>query len=367
VNVESQRAYAARRGGERGVQSAATACPIACVIALVWQLAQTAAAQPAANPQGGAGQGQTPGQTPTTGQTQTAGQAPTDEELAERALDRTLVSTGVVLLPPGILEIEPNLLYVRNEQSAPGIFTDTTGAVYVSEQRLNQDSLNAAVQLRLGLPAETQVEVYVPYAYAHEEQVTDVGLAPRSDSSSHLSGIGDVNLAIAKTLLVERTGQPNLVARLSWDTGTGRIDQTQGLTTGSGFSDVTFSLLATKRQDPLVFLGGPYYEKSFSKAGIELGDRIGLTFGAALAASPETSLRIVLNQAFVGNEEVSGEVQHGSNENIGVITFGASMTFGAGKFLDFTIQEGLTRDAPKLAFGIALSVRLGTPWRSGHG
>ncbi len=203
----------------------------------------------------------------------------------------------------------------------------------------------------------------MPYAHVREERITDVALAPRAATSLHLSGLGDVNVAVAKTLLVERTGLPNLVARLSWDTDTGRTDRAQGLSAGTGFNEARLSLLATKRQDPLVFLGGPYYEKSFGEGGVKPGDKIGVSLGAALAASPETSLRVVLNQAFIGNSRSGGVAQHGSNETIAVVTVGASMTLAAGKFLDFTIQDGLTHDAPKLAVGASLSMRFGTPWR----
>jgi Putative MetA-pathway of phenol degradation len=317
----------------------------ACAIALLWELAQSATAQQAPNAPAAAAQAQT------------------DEELAERALDRTLVATGIVLLPSGILEVEPEVLYTRDEQSSPGVFTNTNGAVFLSEQRLNENLLNAAVQMRLGLPADTQVELYLPYTYVSQQQVTEVGLVPRGEASTSLSGLGDVNVALAKTLLVERTGQPNLVARLSWNADTGPTDRTLGLSTGTGFNEARFSLLATKRQDPLVFLGGPYYDRSFEEAGERQGDKIGVTVGAALAASPETSLRVVLNQEFDGNREVQGLVQHGSNQTIGILTFGASMTFGAGKFLDLTVQDGLTRDAPKMAIGIALSMRFDTPLR----
>ena len=334
-----------QEAAQRGAKNAGHIAISACVNTLLWQLALPAAAQQAPNAPTGEGQAQT------------------DQELAERALDRTLVATGFVLLPAGLLEIEPGLLYIRSEQGAPGVFTARTGAVSISEEQINQDTLDASVQLRLGLPGDAQLEAYVPYGYVREQQVTEVGLAPVADSNTHLSGLGDVNVAIAKTLLVEHTGQPNLVARLTWNADTGPTDRIHGISTGTGFNDVMFSLLATKRQDPLVFLGGPYYDKSFEEAGVTPGDRIGAMVGAALAASPATSLRIVLNQQFESNSDVAGAVQHGSSENIGVITFGASMTFGAGRFLDFTIQDGVTRDAPKLAVGIAVSMRFGPLWQ----
>lgn len=314
-----------------------------CAIALACLLARVATAQQAPSAQNA------------------SGQSSNDEDLAARALDRTLVTTGAVLLPSGLLEVEPEFLYTRSEQSAPGTFTDSAGAVFVSEQRLNQDVVTAAAQLRLGIPYDTQLELYLPYTNAREQRVTTVGLVPTANTSSTVSGIGDVNLAVAKTLLTERAGRPNLVARVSWDTDTGRTDA-QGLSTGTGYNEAQVSLIATKRQDPLVFLGGPYYEKSFEERGVKPGDKVGVSVGAALATSPETSLRVVLNQEFESDSELSGATQPGSSETIGFLTLGASMTFAAGTFLDFTIQDGLTRDAPRLAVGLGLSMRFDA-WR----
>jgi hypothetical protein len=309
-----------------------------CAMALVCLLEQVATAQQAPSPQNA------------------PGQSTTEEDLAARALDRTLVTTGAVLLPSGLLEVEPEFLYTRSEQSAPGLFTNSTGAVYVSDQLLNQDVVAAAAQLRLGIPYDTQLELYLPYAYAREQRVTTVGLVPSANTTSSVSGIGDVNLGIAKTLLTERAGWPNLVARVNWDSDTGRTDA-QGLSTGTGFNEAQVSLIATKRQDPLVFLGGPYYEKSFEARGVRPGDKVGFSVGAALATSPETSLRVLLNQEFQADSQLGGATQPGSSETIGFLTIGASMTFAAGTFLDFTIQDGLTRDAPKLAVGVGLSKR----------
>jgi hypothetical protein len=341
MNGHSERVDAAHCCRDRcGLFTAA-----ACAVTLLWYAVPAVCAQQASNSQ------------------DASGQAQTDEELAARALDRTLVTTGVVLLPAGVFEVEPSFLYLRNEQSAPGIFTDASGAVFVSETRVDKDSLNAAAQLRLGLPHDLQLELYLPYAYVRDERVTEVGLAPRADNSADISGLGDVNLAIAKTLMVEHAGRPNLVARLSWDTDTGRADRAQGLFGGSGFNEVRFSLLATKRQDPLVFLGGPYYEKSFREGGVTPGDKIGVTLGAALAASPETSLRVVLDQAFTRNMQSEGVTQPGSNQTIGTLTIGGSTTLAAGKLLDFTILAGLTRDAPKLGVGASLSMDFIAPWR----
>jgi hypothetical protein len=289
--------------------------------------------------------------------TSNSSEAKASAELAERALDRLLVTTGVVLLPKGFLEVEPSFLYVRNEESSPAVFTDSSGAVYVAEQRLNQDSIDVSAQLRLGLPGDMQLELGIPYEYVRTQRVTEVSLAPQESGTASLSGLGDVVPGIAKTLLTEAPGRPNLVARLSWYTDTGRANAAKGLYTGSGYNAARLSFLATKRQDPLVFIGGPFYERSFEEHGLRQGDQIGGSFGVALAASPETSLRVVLDETFVRDTERERTVLGGTEQNIGVLTLGASSTVYAGMFLDFVVQAGLTRDAPALGAGVSFSMR----------
>jgi hypothetical protein len=286
-----------------------------------------------------------------------ASETKANEALAERALDRLLVTTGVVLLPKGYFEVEPGFLYVRNEESSPAVVTYGTGAVFVAEQRINEDTVELFAQLRLGLPGDMQLEVDVPYERVRQQQVTDVALAPQANGTAALSGLGDIVPGIAKTLMTEAPGRPNLVARLSWYTDTGRTDPRQGLYTGSGYDAARLSLLATKRQDPLVFLGGPFYQRSFEEHGLRQGDQIGGSFGVALAASPETSLRVVLDETFVRDTESHRTVLGGTEQNIGVLTLGASTTLHVGVFLDFAIQAGLTHDAPALGAGVSFSMR----------
>lgn len=294
---------------------------------------------------------------PSPNSTSSSSEAKANEELAQHALDRLLVTTGVVLLPKGFFEIEPGFLYLRNEESSPAVFTDNAGSVYVAEQRLNEDSLDVSAQLRLGLPGDMQLEVEVPYEYVREQRITEVSLSPQENGTASLSGLGDVIPGIAKTLLTEAPGRPNVVARLSWYTDTGRADVAKGLYTGSGYNAARLSFLATKRQDPLVFIGGPFFERSFEEHGLRQGDQIGGSFGVALAASPETSLRVVLDETFVRATERDRTVIGGTEQNIGVLTFGASSTLYAGMFLDFVVQAGLTRDAPALGAGVSFSMR----------
>ncbi|MBI5039802.1 MAG: transporter [Gammaproteobacteria bacterium] len=280
--------------------------------------------------------------------------ATTDDE-AERALERTLVATGALLLPAGLGEIAPSLFYVRNEQTTPTLFTNSSGQ-FIAEQEVNSDTLDAVLQLRYGLPADMQLEFDLPYQHVSEEQVTSVLYQPVAQTDSDSSGLGDVRIGIAKTLSLEHGWQPNLVARLIWDTDSGE-SSSAGALGGFGYNEAKFSLTGTQRQDPLVFLWNASYQKAFESDGVKPGDEVGISLGTVLAASPETSLRVILDQTFVDDVELNGVEQSGSDASIGTLTFGAASIIGAGKFLDFAVQTGLTDDAPSYAVGVTLTLR----------
>lgn len=282
--------------------------------------------------------------------------ADTDE--AARALERVLVTTGALLLPAGQFEIAPGFFYARSEQQAPVVFN-----TFVAEQSVNSNVLGVAVQLRVGLPADTQLELDLPYRYAAEETVTSVTFQPVARTAARSSGLGDVSVGVAKVLMVGRGARPNLVARLTWDSDTGETDDNVVALGGSGFNEAQFSLVATHRQDPLLFVGGLSYQKAFEKNDVQLGDELGLSLGVILAASPETSLRVTFDQSFIDDVEIAGTPVTGSRTIVGAMTFGASWIVGAGKLLDFTVQSGLTDNAADFVFGISVATRFGMPRR----
>jgi hypothetical protein len=149
---------------------------------------------------------------------------------------------------------------------------------------------------------------------------------------------------------------------LLWDTDSGETSD-DGFSLGGGFNELQGSLTMTKRQDPLVFIGSASYGTTFEKDDINPGDQLGFSVGALLAASPETSLRVVLNQTFVNELEVGDRAISGSDQVIGTLNFGASSIIGRGKFLDLTAGMGLTDEAPDYSVGISVSIRLDVPTR----
>ncbi len=289
------------------------------------------------------------------------GQFEVDEEAAERALERTLVVTGALLLPFGQADIQPSFTYIRSEQEAPtSFFAD--GRQLIAAQDVRRNTFNGNLFLRFGLPFDAQLEVGIPYRYVEQQVVTEVGFGARAETESHGSGFGDVDIGLAKGLLHERDWWPDLIGRVTWDTDSGETSD-DGFSLGGGFNELQGSLTMTKRQDPLVFIGSASYGTTFEKDAINPGDQLGFSVGALLAASPETSLRVVFNQAFVNELEVGDRAISGSDQVIGTLSFGASSIIGGGKFLDLTAGMGLTDEAPDYSVGISVSFRIDVPTR----
>jgi hypothetical protein len=288
------------------------------------------------------------------------GEFDVSEEDIDRALERTLVQTGVLLLPFGQAEIEPYFNYTREENNVPVLFADG-GRIGTGNQEVRRNEFVTGQTLRVGLPFDSQVELDLPYRYVDQSVVTPGGFGQREDENGTGSGFGDLRVGVAKTLLRENGGWwPDLVARVTWDTATGNTTDND-VVLGGGFNELRGSLTAVKRQDPLAFLGGVSYEKSFENDDVAPGDEIGFSLGTVLAASPSTSLRMALNQTFTSNTEVDGEEIDGSDDVIGTATLGASVVLGGGVLLDVAADIGLTDDAPDYAARASLPIRFNLP------
>ena len=291
---------------------------------------------------------------------QAPGQFEVDEEAIDRALERTLVQEGVLLLPFGQVEIEPSFTYTRREVDVP-TFVTVNGDTFVGEQELKRNEFETGATLRVGLPFDSQVEVGIPYNYVDEEVNTTVGGAPQTSNSESGHGFGDVNLGLAKTLLQEGAGWwPDVIARVTWDADTGKTDD-NGVFLGGGFNELSGSLSAVKRQDPLAFVGSVSYAKTFEHDDIEPGDELGFSLGTVLAASPETSLSFFFNQTFADDAKIDGDTINGSDQVIGTLSLGAATILGRNVLLSITGEVGLTDDAPDYAIGASLPIRFDLP------
>lgn len=285
----------------------------------------------------------------------TPGLVVADETMAERALERSLTRDGALLLPSGVLEIEPRLVYARQEDTTPS-FVMSGGSVVASETERNSDSLTASLLLRLGLPGDTQLEVGLPYRWRRVDTVTNIGFSPAQASTEHGAGRGDVRITLAKALLREQSGQPDVIGRLTLDNDSGETTD-NGVPLGGGFKEVQSALTFIKRQDPVVFIGGLSYQHAFEKESVQPGSLLAGNFGSYIALNPQTSLSLQLSLASQKPAKVDGEPIPGSERLLGSLVVGGSSLVGRGTLLNVSLGVGLTDDADDFTVSLSLPVR----------
>jgi len=283
------------------------------------------------------------------------GQFEVSPEAAERALERTLVATGNLLVPKGFAEVEPLLSYTRRENPSQILFN------------VNRNEFSWALDMRFGLPWESQFEIALPYNLAQQQvnnvlqqPVTDIAVAPPQQfSNSWGNSFGDVTVGLAKIFVHESGWIPDLLGRVTYEIPTGPENSNQ-VALPSRRSLLGFSLTGTKRQDPLVFVVTGGYSRSFSTGKIDLGDQANLLTGAFLATSPETSLRAVLQENFIQAIRVHDLTLRGSDTVQSILTFGASSILGRGALIDLQVGIGLTTFAPRYTVILSGTYRFAT-------
>jgi hypothetical protein len=270
------------------------------------------------------------------------------------------VQRGALLLPEWGFEVSPSVAYQHTLTEGLVIAPTPEGVSTVINQRLQNDSIKAALSLKLGLPWESQLEVRVPYAWTREA----VALGDGSSTDHSAPGIGDVEVELSRQILREGNWWPDLLAGLSWRFPTGRDPfrtETPSLAAGTGTHAVKGRLTAAKSRDPLVFFGTLSYTASLAAhepvGRVHPGDTFGLEIGTILAVSPETSLSFSLNQEFTGKTSVDGTALPGSDRVSSVLQIGADTVLGSNLLLDLTVGIGLTRDAPDYQVLLSAPVR----------
>jgi hypothetical protein len=287
------------------------------------------------------------------------GQFTIDEQAAERALERTLVATGALLVPFGQAEVQPSFNYTRREQDVPAQVQVGTSVSFPTE-KVKRNELTGTLDLRGGLPWDSQLEFSLPYNYAQQQQVLELGSFGRQTKDRNGSALGDLSVGLAKTVVRESGWLPDLIARVTYDSNTGQT-RSNGVPLNGGTNQVIGEIDLLKRQDPLAFVVSGFYDKMFEDNGFKPGDQFGATLGVFLAASPATSLRFQLQQTFADDLKLNNQVVNGSDQVQGLMTIGASSILGRGVLLDVSGGIGLTSDAPDYFVEVALPIRFDVP------
>ena len=279
---------------------------------------------------------------------QTPGKVVVNEDEAERALERSLTLEGALLLPSGVLEVEPGFAYSRREDTAPRFATIGT-EIFPTEIELNANIIAASLALRLGLPWNSQIELSLPYRRDKLESVTNIDFVPTSTTKQSNSERGDISIGIAKTLFREQLWLPDVVGRFTFDTDSGSTDS---------FQELRWSLTAIKRQDPVTFIGGVSYQRTWKENEIGPGSAVSANFGSLIALSPETSIRFLISSFYQNETLQSGSEIDGSDRTAISFVIGGSTLIAPGTLLQLSVGIGLTDDADDFSIALSLPIRL---------
>jgi hypothetical protein len=256
----------------------------------------------------------------------------TEDEELDRALERTLVQQGGLLLPSGVYELQPEATYARWDKSRGPLREETGGAL----------------TLRAGLPWQSQLQIRLPYLHV-------------ATATSSTTALGDASLALSKQLTRERQGWPGIVASLGWSARTGRDGFDGTAPTGSGFNTVSGALTLVKRQDPLMYYGGVSYAHSYSRsvAGVEItpGDVRGLRFGGILAATPDTAINIGLNLAFGDRSRFNGQPLADTDATLGTLQIGIGTVLTRDMLLNVSADLRIEGNVPNYRLTASLPIR----------
>jgi hypothetical protein len=255
-----------------------------------------------------------------------------DDEDINRALERTLVQQGGLVLPKGVYELQPEASYARWDPSRGPL----------------RHEWESALTFRAGLGSDSQFQVRLPYVHM-------VGAAGTT------TNLGDISLALSKQFVREEGYWPGLIGSIGWSARTG-TDGSDGRTpTGFGFNVPQVGLTAVKRSDPLVFYGGVSYARPISRtvsgSDVRPGDLLGWRLGAILAASPTTSVNVGLNLTSVSASRIGGESVPGSDTVLGTLQMGFGTVLTRNLMLNFSGEFRVSGNVPDFRLTATLPYR----------
>ena len=113
----------------------------------------------------------------------------------------------------------------------------------------------------------------------------------------------------------------------------------------------------TKRQDPLIFTASASFSRSEEVNDFRAGDRIKLSVGTLLAASPNTSLLFTVDQLIVGDATLDNSSIDGSRLEVASAAIGVSSVVSRNLFLQGTVDFGLSDRAQDYVLTLGISKR----------
>jgi len=290
-----------------------------------------------------------------------AAQVAQDEDTALQALSRTLVARGALVLPKWSVEIVPGIEFSHSQTEGLALVATPEGLSTVANQRRKDEGVRGTVTARLGLPWDSQIELRIPYAWARSTTVLGDGTVNTETDND----LGDIELELSHQFLREGHSRPDLLGAVSWRAPTGpdpfRGTAVPGIVAGGGVSEIKGRLTAVKSSDPMVFFATLSYASSFAASEsigrIHPGPDFGLSLGAILSVSPETSLTVAFSQDYIGKTSLDDADVSGSDRMPAVVQLGLDYVLAPNILLDVSLGLGVTGDAPDYDLLLAMPVR----------
>jgi hypothetical protein len=305
-------------------------------------------------------------------------------ETFEKPREQFLLEAGGILLPPGVLQIEPSVQYTHvsaNQVSISG-FTIFDAIVIgtIDVNKLDSDIIQGEVTARLGLPFRTQVDVAIPGIYRRDTETFGVGTSTATDSTIEGTGIGDITAGIEWQPFLGHGWIPDVVLRVlgvfptgksAFDVGTQQINIGGGTMetrlkqspTGSGFYTVEPGFTALWKFDPVaIFAGGTFkhsFERTFGNAGtIQPGDTYEFVSGMNFAINDQVALNLAFDDQIVTSTTQNGVKVTGSAFNDGRAIIGASVGITPNITLLGSLEIGLTQQSPDFVAELRLPITI---------
>jgi hypothetical protein len=254
---------------------------------------------------------------------------PPDDEGMDRALERTLVREGGLVLSAGTYELSPQLSYAHwDKVQDPDI----------------RNSYAAAMSFRVGLPWQTQLSFSLPYVH--------------NEGRDASSGLGDAGFLVSKEVIRESDWVPNLVGSVGWTSPTSHGNTFGPIPYVSGFQA---GLTASKKLDPLVvFMSASYFSSlSHEVAGTKVNpsDVVAFRMGSSLAISPATALTAGMTFNYLIDPHAADFVVPNSDRLLTTVDVGLSTIIWKRTLLNITTQFGVTGHVPDFRLMTSIPIR----------
>lgn len=254
----------------------------------------------------------------------------------------------------------------------------------IDARQVKTTTQTGALGLRYGLTNRLELELRVPYLYAHTDTISReifTGSAQDRVFTSSGHGLGDVEATVRYQINDGGADRPYYVGWLRFKSRTGRdpfevttdcvtrcVQNATGtglplqLPTGSGFYSIQPGVTWLYPSDPVVFFGNLSYLHNFARhdvsrhvlAGgveplgkIQVGDVVDVSLGMGFALNEKASISLGYDQSFVGITKQNGQTVAGSAKTVlGTLLIGGSYRLSDRRTLNVALGIGVTRDTP---------------------